>query len=132
MLDDGFDVLHAEFTAPTVSGEPRIVAQFDFAFGIPDAGPKTYLDSHGTACAGVAAAAGVKAAGAAPRAVIVVCVPDWLRTSDEAQMFYWAANQGADLISCSWGPVDGTGEPYPLPTATLPGYPLLPDQWPSR
>jgi subtilisin family serine protease len=46
---------------------------------------------------------------------------------DEADAFAWAADHGADVISCSWGPVDGTwwnpddpqhDQVVPLPDAT--------------
>lgn len=119
VLDDGLDLDHAEFSAAVSSGQPKVVAQFDFAIGTEDASPKTYVDNHGTACAGVVAAAGVKAAGAAPNCRLIVArTPDYMGVSDEALMFQWAADSGADVISCSWGPKDGTGEIVPLPTPT--------------
>ncbi len=37
---------------------------------------------------------------------------------DEAAIsraFRWAAEHGADIISCSWGPADGTGVKEPIP-----------------
>lgn len=119
VLDDGVDLLHPEFSAPVASGQSKVAAQFDFATGIADASPKTYVDSHGTACAGVAAASGAKAAGAAPGCRLIVArTPDYLGVSDEARMFEWAADSGADVISVSWGPLDGTGETFPLPSPT--------------
>ena len=30
-----------------------------------------------------------------------------LGSIDEADAFAWAADHGADIISCSWGPTDG-------------------------
>jgi len=38
-----------------------------------------------------------------------------LATADEAKMFKWAADNGADVISCSWGPSCGIGEKDLLP-----------------
>ena len=59
------------------------------------------------------------AAGAAPGCQLIIArTPDYMGVSDEARMFQWAADSGADVISCSWGPVDGTGATDPLPTPT--------------
>jgi subtilisin family serine protease len=110
VLDDGVEVTHAEFAG-------RVVAQFDFEEGVADANPKGDGDNHGTACAGVALAAGVNAAsGAAPGCSLIAArTPSLLGVDEEARMFKWAADQGADVISCSWGPADGTGSVDPLP-----------------
>ena len=112
ILDDGVDVGHSEFAS-------KVAAEFDFFNNTSDARPKGAQDNHGTACAGVATAAGVKALGAAPDcSLIAACTPAWGASSDEAKMFKWAADQGADVISCSWGPPDGTGSVDPLPDLT--------------
>lgn len=119
ILDDGVEATHPEFAGAVASGQARIAAQFDFSSGGADAAPKTYADRHGTACAGVAAAAGVKTAGVAPGCRLVVArTPDFLAVSEEARMFEWAVDAGADVLSCAWGPLDGSGVPCPLPTAT--------------
>ncbi len=103
ILDDGLDVQHAEF-------QGKIRAQFDFAAHVADASPKSDDDKHGTACAGVAVARGAKAYGAAPGcAVLAVRTPSMLGVADEADMFRWVADQGADVVSCSWGPADNAG-----------------------
>ena len=112
ILDDGVDVSHPEL-------DGRVVAQWDFTAGVGDGTPKTDDDKHGTACAGVAVAHGVRAAGAAPDcSLMAVRFPATLGDSDEADMFRWAADNGADVISCSWGPADGTGQSDPLPGST--------------
>ena len=109
ILDDGIDTGHQEFSG-------KIVAQHDFASGGDDGSPNTNDDNHGTACAGVAVAKGVRASGAAPGcSLIAVRYPDFLGLEEEAQMFRWAKDQGSDVISCSWGPKDGTGAVDPLP-----------------
>jgi hypothetical protein len=119
ILDDGLDLGHEEFTAPVASAQAKVADQFDFATGTADVSPKTYIDNHGTACAGVAAASGVNASGVAPGCRLIIArVPDYLGVSDEAKMFVWAADAGADVISCSWGPADGLGATVLLPTAT--------------
>lgn len=112
ILDDGVDVTHPEF-------DGRVVDQHDFNDGTDDGTPKSDDDKHGTACTGVAAAAGVRASGAAPGcSILAVRFPPALGDSDEAEMFRWAADHGADVISCSWGPADGTGQSDPLPGST--------------
>ena len=112
ILDDGMDVDH-----PELSG--KVVAQFDFDQDTADARPKALTDNHGTACSGVAVASGLRASGAAPGcSLIAVRFPSALGDSDEARMFTWAVEQGADVISCSWGPQDGLGTNQPLPGST--------------
>lgn len=111
VLDDGIDVDHPEFAG-------RVVDQFDFDTQVANARPKLGGDNHGTACASVAVAQGRKAFGVAPGcSLIAVRTPAWLATSEEADMFRWTADRGADVISCSWGPPDNSG-PFPMPDAT--------------
>ena len=66
-------------------------------------------DHHGTACAGVACADGViGASGVAPKARLMpIRFASQLGSQAEANAFVWAADHGADVISCSWGPEDG-------------------------
>lgn len=68
-----------------------------------------FTEDHGTACAGVACAAGlVRASGVAPKAKLIpIRLSSALGSQQEAEAFEWAANNGADVISCSWGPTDG-------------------------
>jgi len=112
VADDGIDVTHPEFAG-------KVYAQFDFAANVADATPKNTTDNHGTSCAGVAAAQGVQAQGAAPGCkLMAVRSPDMLGIADEARMFQWMADQGAHVISCSWGPEDGQSYATPLPGST--------------
>ena len=109
ILDDGIDVGHAELSG-------KVVAQFDFLDNTSDVQPKRAGDNHGTACAGVATARGVKALGVAPNCSLIGGrTPNWNFSSEYGRMFKWAADQGADVISCSWGPEDETGLVDPLP-----------------
>jgi subtilisin family serine protease len=111
ILDDGIDTAHPEFAG-------KLGPQFDFQSGVADATPKASDDKHGTACAGVATAKGVKASGAAPLCRLMpVRSPALLAVADEAKMFRWASDNGAHVISCSWGPADNKG-PFALPDAT--------------
>ncbi len=129
VIDDGVDVDHPEFLGRIVAprdasrhtGDPR--PRDEFGTG-PDHG-----DNHGTACAGVACAAGrAGASGVAPDARLMpIRLASALGSKNEAEAFQWAADHGADVISCSWGPRDGAwydaGDPLhrsriPLPTST--------------
>lgn len=107
VIDDGFDIDHPEF-----NGIGKIVAPRDTTLGTSDPRPKgTYgrPNNHGTPCAGVACANGTDgASGVAPKARLMpIRLASGLGSQMEANAFVWAANNGADVISCSWGPVDG-------------------------
>jgi subtilisin family serine protease len=105
VLDNGFDVGHPEFA---VAG--KVVAPRDFAPGLIDDDPAPGPgQNHGTACAGVACAEGRDgASGVAPRARLMpIRMPNGLGSQREADAFVWAADHGADVITCSWGPLDG-------------------------
>ena len=115
IVDDGFDIDHPEFKRPG-----KVVGPFDavnWATGGTDVRPTDEFpndpNDHGTACAGVACAAGVDGAiGVAPDSRFM---PIRLRATfgsiAEAKAFEWAASNGADVISCSWGPRDGNWYP---------------------
>lgn len=110
VIDDGVDIDHPEF-----SGSGKIVAPRDATLRIDDPRPKDTFgtgvdgDNHGTACAGVACANGMHgASGVAPKAKLIpIRVASGLGSLQEAEAFRWAADNGADVISCSWGPPDG-------------------------
>ena len=107
VIDDGVDPDHEEFRS---SG--KIVAPRDATRGSNDPRPKTPRDMHGHACAGVACADGrVGASGVAPAARLMpIRLASQLGSQSEADAFAWAADRGADVISCSWGPEDGDFE----------------------
>jgi len=104
VIDDGVDVDHVEFRAAG-----GVVAPRDMTAATDDPRPKRREDNHGTACAGVACAAGVDgASGVAPEARLMpLRLASGLGSQDEADAFAWAARHGADVVSCSWGPFDG-------------------------
>jgi subtilisin family serine protease len=103
VIDDGFDIDHEEF-----QGEGKVVAPRDTLAGTDDPRPKFAFENHGTACAGVACASGRhKAAGTAPEASLMPIRFGGLGSISEANAFAWAADNGADVVSCSWGPADG-------------------------
>lgn len=104
VIDDGVDIAHPEF-----AGSGKIVAPRDATLQTSDPRPKFTSDNHGTACAGVACGNGVSgASGVAPKAKLMpIRLRSGLGSMREAEAFQWAADNGADIISCSWGPADG-------------------------
>jgi subtilisin family serine protease len=103
IIDDGVAYDHPEFSAPGKVVFPRDTVQ-----NVNDARPKYANENHGTACAGVACAAGMfKASGVAPEAKLLPIRCGGLGSIAESKAFAWAADKGADVISCSWGPADG-------------------------
>jgi subtilisin family serine protease len=104
VIDDGFDIDH-----PELGGSGKIVAPRDATLLSSDPRPKHPDDIHGTACAGVACGNGlIGASGVAPKARLVpIRLMSGLGSIREAEAFKWAADNGADVISCSWGPQDG-------------------------
>ena len=103
IIDDGFDLFHEEFKSVGKIVAPRDVTRRT-DHPLPGQG-----DRHGHACAGVACADGTKgASGVAPKAKLMpIRFASALGSQDEADAFHWAADHGADVISCSWGPEDG-------------------------
>ncbi|MEJ3744639.1 S8 family serine peptidase [Actinomycetes bacterium KLBMP 9797] len=105
IIDTGIDIDHEEFSSPG-----KIVAPRDTVNGDNDPRPAPFGDErHGTACAGVACADGrFGASGVAPGARLMpIRMMGQLGSQQEANAFFWAADHGADIISCSWGPPDG-------------------------
>ncbi len=121
IIDDGVDIDHQEFKRAG-----KVVFAKDITLGTNDPRPKQWYERHGTACAGVACADGIQATGIAPDANLMpIRMSSALGSFNEAQAFIWAAENGADIISCSWGPKDGswTNPNDPLHTTMSP----LPD-----
>jgi len=103
VIDNGIDIDHEEFRS---SG--KIVAPRDVTRRTNNTRPGPG-HNHGTACAGVACADGMfGASGVAPKAKLIpIRLASALGSQAEADAFVWAAQNGADVISCSWGPADG-------------------------
>lgn len=108
VIDDAFDIDHPEFSSADKIVAPR-------SFRDPrqpgnDPRPHYTHESHGTAAAGVACADGLHgASGVAPKARLMpISMGDHFAGGQaEANAFVWAVRNGADIISCSWGPPDG-------------------------
>jgi len=103
VMDDGFDLEHPDFKALG-----KIVAPRDFGQGPNDFDPSPVheCDNHGTACAGVAIAEenGVGVVGLAPKcAFMPVRLSDRINDQTIVNMFQYAIDKHADVISCSWG-----------------------------
>lgn len=103
IIDDGVDLEHEEFRSTNKIVAPRDVTRQS------DNPRPVQSDNHGTACAGVACANGnFGASGVAPSARLMpIRFVSALGSQAEADAFVWAARNGADVISCSWGPPDG-------------------------
>jgi subtilisin family serine protease len=127
IIDDGVDIDHPEFGGPG-----KVVAPRDATDQTSDPRPRDSFgtglrgDNHGTACAGVACANGTAgASGVAPAARLMpIRLQSALGSIREAQAFDWAVTNGADVISCSWGPTDGDwfnlSDPVHNQTAPMP------------
>ena len=107
VIDTGIDIDHEEFAS-----RGKIVFPHDATEEVPDPDdprPRLSDEEHGTCCAGVACADGrKKASGVAPLAKLLpIRLMSGLGSQGEADAFAWAADHGADVISCSWGPEDG-------------------------
>lgn len=136
VIDDGVDIDHIEFqssgkvVAPRETSLPlRRPGSSEIDPRALDPRPRSSSDRHGTACAGVACGRGFAgASGVAPAARLMpIRSVAGLGSMAEAEGFQWAADNGADVISCSWGPADGDWsdpddpvhrEKVPLPAST--------------
>jgi subtilisin family serine protease len=114
VVDDGVDLDHEDFssTAKFVPGINLVGGNNDPRPGQPD-------DNHGTAVAGVIAADGnnnLGVSGIAPncRLMAIRLLGSGQTLLMEANAFRFAADNGAAIISNSWGPTD-RGGPAPLP-----------------
>lgn len=102
IMDDSVDLNHPDF-----QGLGKLVAPRDFKDNDFLPLPGDADDNHGTSCAGVAVAEenGVGAVGAAPGcALMPIRTTGYLDDETIEQLFGWAVDQGASVISCSWGP----------------------------
>ncbi len=100
VMDDGFDLLHPDFI-----GSGKIVAPRDFGENDTDPGPELSSDNHGTACAGVALAEqnGTGVVGLAPGCSFMpVRTSGWLSDDSIENLFQYAIDNEADVVSCSW------------------------------
>ena len=114
VVDDAVDTRHREFAG-------RVAGEWDAGSGAPSSRPYGW-QPHGTKVAGLALAGGPTVTGIAPNARLLgVRVPALSRgigDPTEAAGIRWAAEQGADVICCAWGPQNLTAESGRLPDHT--------------
>lgn len=102
VADDSIDLNHPDFQGPGKIVAPRDFKDRDF---LPL--PEQQSDNHGTGCAGVAVAeeTGAGVVGVAPGcALMPLRTTGYLDDDAIEQLFDWAIQKGAAVISCSWGP----------------------------
>jgi subtilisin family serine protease len=114
IIDNGFDLTHPDLynkivkpydlwnqSAQIIQGDPRF--------------------THGTPCASVALAAanGKGIIGAAPNAKFMPISGTSFSIRATEEMFEKAVQNGADIISCSWGTTDPNFAPGPLKEAAI-------------
>jgi len=101
VLDDGVELDHPDLAANIAS------AGRDFGAGSGgDASPRTPADRHGTAVAGVVAARGdngIGVTGVCPLCRILPIRVEGATNAGLAAAFRYAVEQGADVITNSWG-----------------------------
>ncbi|MDB9453751.1 S8 family serine peptidase [Dolichospermum circinale] len=101
VVDDSFDLNHPDFQGNGKIVAPRDLKENDF---LPLPGEKE--TSHGTACAGLAVAEenGAGIVGVAPGcAMMPIRTTGFLDDQSIEDVFNWAVEKGASVISCSWG-----------------------------
>lgn len=102
IIDDSVDLNHPDF-----QGIGKIVAPKDFKEKDFLPLPGEDEDNHGTSCAGIAVAEenGIGIVGVAPGcALMPIRSTGFLDDEAIEEMFAWAMEKGASVISCSWGP----------------------------
>ncbi|MGQ4649307.1 S8 family serine peptidase [Lyngbya aestuarii] len=102
VTDDAIDLNHPDF-----QGSGKIVAPRDFKDKDFLPLPNSTNESHGTACAGIAVAEenGIGIVGVAPGCGLMpVRTTGFLDDSTIEELFDWAVEHNASVISCSWGP----------------------------
>ncbi|HPM79751.1 MAG TPA: S8 family serine peptidase, partial [Candidatus Anammoximicrobium sp.] len=120
IVDDGL-----QYTHPDLAAKYQAALSYDFNFNDPDPSPDPAWDFHGTAVAGVAAAAtnnGIGVAGAGRDASLaglrLIAGPS--SDADEASALTYEMQQ-IDIYNHSWGPSDvgALASPGPLTLAAL-------------
>ncbi|MBI2300200.1 MAG: S8 family serine peptidase [Armatimonadetes bacterium] len=128
VIDTGIEFRHPDLTAPG-----KAVQGFDADDNDNDPSPNGAGEEHGTAVCGVATAAqnnGLGVSGIAPecRLMPIRLIAAGFTDQGAANAFTFAADNGADVISNSWGPVDGLGIPQPMPDIIRAGLDYAADQ----
>jgi subtilisin family serine protease len=102
VADDGFDLNHPDF-----QGKGKLISPKNFKEVNALPLPEGTQENHGTSCAGLAIAEenNVGIVGVAPGCSFMpIRTTGFLDDNAIEQIFNWATEQGAWVISCSWGP----------------------------
>lgn len=114
VIDQQIDTRHPEF-------DGRVLAGRDFASG-SGLNVGQGWEPHGTKCAGLALAGGIRVTGVAPEArllpVKVPALAGGVGDPTESEAIRWAAQNGADVICCAFGPTGPRPECSSLPGPT--------------
>ncbi|MDJ0692801.1 S8 family serine peptidase [Mastigocoleus sp. MO_188.B34] len=101
VVDDSFDLDHPDFQGVGKIVAPRDLKENDF---LPL--PNEKETSHGTACAGIVLAEenSIGITGVAPGCTLMpIRTTGYLDDRSVEEIFEWAIDKGASIISCSWG-----------------------------
>jgi len=98
VIDCGVDLTHPDLQANLLSG-------YDATGGNSGGGPVSKNDNHGTACAGIICAIKDNQKGIAGVAPNCKLMPVYTSLKNESlrEAIDWAWQNGADILSCSWG-----------------------------
>ncbi|MEM1124414.1 MAG: S8 family serine peptidase, partial [Bacteroidota bacterium] len=114
VIDNGFDLTHPDLSS-------KIFKPYDLwnQSGTIIQGDPRF--THGTPCASVAVASadGSGMVGSAPNAKFMPISGTSFSIRATEEMFEKAANNGADIISCSWGTTDPNFAPGPIKEAAI-------------
>jgi subtilisin family serine protease len=101
IIDNGFDLSHPDLRT-------KVLRPFDLWSQSNEVLQGDTRFTHGTPCASIALAAsnGRGMVGAAPNAMFMPVSGTSFSTRITQQMFDYCIEQGADIISCSWGTTD--------------------------
>lgn len=101
VVDNGFDLTHPDL-------KNKVIRPFDFWNNTPQVLQGDARYTHGTPCASVALAAsnGVGMVGSAPNARFIPVSGTSFSVRTTESIFNYCVNNGADIISCSWGSTD--------------------------
>ncbi|MEN0006257.1 MAG: S8 family serine peptidase [Bacteroidota bacterium] len=101
VIDNGFDLSHPDLRT-------KVFRPFDLWNQTKDVSQGDPRFTHGTPCASIALASsnGSGIVGAAPNALFMPVSGTSFSSRITQQMFDYCIEQGADIISCSWGTTD--------------------------
>jgi len=98
IIDDGFEVRHEDI-------KDNVISTYNAVTGSSNVQYYGFDGIHGNACAGFIAAPinRVGIVGVAPESKLIMIKQDSYSDSDLIKAFEYAKNQGAKVVSCSWG-----------------------------